>query len=80
MGYPNFQHYPDGWIYVRTDKGIYCDTIVNFEADFGQTYPGLPDGFIGRYYEPGVNHYWHTGDTALPQNLSWSEGDGYLAT
>lgn len=78
MGYPNFQHHPDGWIYIRTDNGIYCDTIANFEVDYGQSYVGLPEKYIGRCYEPGVNHYFHTDDTVVPQDLSWPEGDTYI--
>lgn len=78
MGYPNFQHHPDGWIFIRTETGTYVDTIENFENDYGQSYSGLPDGFIGRYYEPGVNHYVHTNDTAVPQTLNWLEGNVYI--
>jgi hypothetical protein len=79
MRYPNFQHHPDGWIIVRRGQNkVYSDTIANFEVDYGNPYTGLPEGFIGRYYEPGVNHYVHTDDTAVPQGLSWLEGDAYI--
>jgi hypothetical protein len=79
MRYPNFQHHPDGFIIIRKlAEEIYIDTIANFEADYGQSYPGLPDGYIGRYYEPGVNHYLHTSDIAVPQDLTWAEGDRYI--
>jgi hypothetical protein len=79
MGFPNFQQHPDGNIFVRTNSGVYSDTIANFQADYGQTYPGLPEGYIGRYYEPGVDHYLHTNDSAIPQNLNWREVDAYIA-
>ena len=80
MSYPNFQHNPDGLIIVRkSEQEIYLDRITKFETDFGQSYPGLPDGYIGRYYEPGINHYLTTGDSATPQDLSWHEGDSYIA-
>lgn len=80
MGYPSFQHHPDGYIFVRkSDLEIYQDTIANFQTDYGSAYPGLPEGYIGRYYEPGVNHYLHSSDSATPQDLSWSEGDSYIA-
>lgn len=78
MGLPNFQHHPDGWIFIRTDQGVYADAIANFEVDYGNPYTGLPEGFIGRYYEPGVNHYVHTDDTAVPQTLIWQEGNAYI--
>lgn len=79
MGYPNFQHHPDGKIFIRlAEDEAYCDTIANFEVDYGGHYAGLPDGFIGRYYEPDVNHYVHTDDTAVPQGLSWQEGNAYI--
>lgn len=79
MGYPNFQHHPDGLIFVRTVQGVYMDTIANFELDFGESYPGLPEGFIGRYYEQGKEHYITTGNTAVPQPLQWADGDRYIA-
>jgi hypothetical protein len=80
MGYPNFQHHPDGWIIIRrSEEEVYIETIANFEADYGISYLGLPDNYIGRYYEPGVSHYLHTSDTAVPQDLIWMEGDAYIA-
>lgn len=80
MGYPNFQHHPDDWIIIRQSQNkVYSDTIANFEADYGSPCAGLPDGFIGRYYEPGVNHYITTGNTAIPQPLQWADGDRYIA-
>lgn len=79
MGYPNFQHHPDGIIFVRTNSGIYSDTIVNFQSDSGINYSGLLDGYIGQYYEPGISHYLHTINSATPQGLNWPEGDAYIA-
>lgn len=52
-----FQHHPDGLIFIRIDDGIYMDLIANFEFDFGESYPGLPEGYIGKYYELEVSHY-----------------------
>jgi hypothetical protein len=79
MGYPNFQHHPDGYIFVRTSSGTYMGTTDNFKKDYGGSYAGLPDGYIGRYYEPGVSHYLTTGDISAPQSLPWLEGDRYIA-
>jgi hypothetical protein len=79
LKYPNFQHHPDGYIFVRTSCGVYMDTIVDFQADYGQTYAGLPEEYIGRYYEPGVDHCLHTNDSATPQDLNWPEGNAYIA-
>jgi hypothetical protein len=80
MGYPNFQHHPDGFIYVRKAKTeIYQDTITNFQTDYGSVYQGLPDGYIGRYYEPEVSHYLTTGNISVPQSLPWPEGERYIA-
>jgi hypothetical protein len=75
----NFQHHPDDLIFVRTEAGTYMDTIANFQTDYSSSYPGLPNGYIGRYYEPGVSHYVTTGDTAVSEALSWAEGDAYIA-
>lgn len=79
MGYPNFQHHPDDLIFIRTSEGVYMDTVANFQTDYGSSYPGLPDGYIGRYYEPDISHYLTTGDSVLPQSLSWAEGYAYIA-
>ena len=71
MGYPNFQHHPDGYIFIRKSAlEIYQDTVANFQIDFGSSYLGLLDGYIGRYYEPGVSHYLHTDENATPQDLN----------
>ena len=79
MGYPNFQHHPDGIIFVRKSATeIYQDIIANFQTDYGNSYSGLPSGYIGRYYEPTVSHYLTTGDVSVPQSLSWPEGDRYI--
>jgi len=51
-----YQHHPDGLIYVRVDTKTYCDTIANFETDFGQSIPPMPDGATGCIYEPGVRY------------------------
>jgi hypothetical protein len=79
MAFPNFQHHPDGFIFVRTEAGVYQDTISNFQIDFGSSYPAIPNGYIGRYYEPGVSHYLTTGNISAPQSLPWPEGDRYIA-
>jgi hypothetical protein len=47
-----YHHHPDNLIYVRTEKGIYCDTIANFAIDFGQIWP-LPDCVSELLYEDG---------------------------
>lgn len=74
-----FHHHPDGLIIIRSGDKVYIDTVENFMADLGEDYPGLPDGYIGRYYEPGKTHYLTTGDTAHPQEREWPEGDRYIA-
>jgi hypothetical protein len=73
-----FHHHPDGLIIIRSGDKVYIDTVENFMADLGEDYPGLPDGYIGRYYEPGKSHYFTTGNTAYPQPLEWSEGNRYI--
>ena len=79
MDNPNFQHHPDGFIFVRTGSGTYVDTVAKFQIDYGGSYTGLPSGYIGRYYEPGVCHYLTTGSNIAPQSLTWIEGDRYIA-
>jgi len=75
---PNFHHHPDGLIFIRTDAGIYRETVENFEADLGGAYAGLPDGFSERMYEPDARHVLCDGAGAEPQPLKWGEGDGYI--
>ncbi len=79
MGYPNFQHHPDGYIFIRTSSGTYMDTIANFKKDYGGFYLDLPDGYIGRYYEPEICHHLTTGNNIVPQSLTWTEGDRFIA-
>jgi hypothetical protein len=80
MGYPNFQHHPDGLIFVRKSATeIYQDTVANFQTNYGATYFGLPTGYIGRYYEPKICHYLTNGKSNTPQSLPWPEGDRYIA-
>ena len=39
----------------------------------------LPDGYIGRVYEPDIQHYLVKPDgSAEPQPLNWEEGNQYL--
>ncbi len=79
MNLPNFHHHPDGLIYIRTDSGIYVDTIANFVLDSEQSYDNLPGIYIERYYEPGITHKLKTDSSESPQSLSWSIGDNHIA-
>lgn len=78
---PNFHHHPDGLIFVRGEVETYCDTLENFEADYGQSLPALPEGMTERFYEPGVRHFFYNGYNAVPVNeLSWEWGDAVIAS
>jgi hypothetical protein len=76
-----FHHRLDGFVYIQTDQGYYCDLPEKFELDLGQSYPGLPEGYgyKERIYEPGVRHVLNTGDRSDCQDLSWQLGDFYLS-
>jgi hypothetical protein len=74
-----FHHHPDGYIVIDTATGTYIDTVDNFILDLGEPYPGIPAEYIGRWYEPGIDHHFYTSDTAFPQDLIWPEGDHYIA-
>ncbi len=80
MEYPNFQHHPDGYVFVRkSESEIYQDTITNFQIDYGDSYFDLPNDYVGRYYEPEICHYITDGKNITPQSLTWTEGDRYIA-
>lgn len=76
-------HHHDGFIRIVSDNKVYTDSIENFKVDLSAAmdaeYPGLPDGHVGRYYNPGQSHYLTTGDTARPLQREWPEGDRYIA-
>lgn len=74
-----FQHHPDGWVYVRGESKTYCDTHENFAADFGENYPGLPNGYICRIYDQGKRHVLSDGMNETVQEIPWSDGDAYIA-
>ena len=76
---PNFHQHPDGIIFVRGDLQVYQDTPENFEADYGQPPPPLPDGMTERFYEPGVRHFFYNGHNALPVKMRWL-GDNVIAS
>ena len=71
---PMFQH-SDGTIFVRTDTGIYGDTLENFALDFGEAAPSLPEGYIGRIYEPNVRHAISNGESVIGGPLPFDFGD-----
>lgn len=71
----NFHQHPDGLIFVRGETEIYSDTLENFEVDYGQALPGLPEGMTERFYEPGIRHFFYDGHTALPDKMPWPWGD-----
>lgn len=83
---PQYHRHPDGLIFVRGSETIYCDTLANFAADYGQTAPGLPEnspglpeGFYEEFYEPGIRHFYANSNTAQPLPLEWVEGDLIIA-
>ncbi len=74
-----FQHHPDNLIYVRGTDKTYCDTPENFAADMGTSYPGLPNGYIGRIYDQEKRHVLSDGMNETVQEIPWAEGDIYIA-
>jgi hypothetical protein len=74
-----FHHHADGYIVIETEAGTYIDTVDNFTVDLGEPYSGIPAEYIGRWYEPGIDHHFYTSNTAFPQNLNWPEGDRYIS-
>jgi hypothetical protein len=70
-----YHRHPDNLIFIRGGEETYCDTLANFEIDYGGPAPGLPEGFNEQFYEPGTRHFFANGNEALPLPLEWVEGD-----
>jgi hypothetical protein len=72
--------HPDGLIYVRTDYGIYGDTVENFYKDFGVEFPPLPQGATECIYDVGKRHAINKeGDTIAGGPMPWDFGDQLIA-
>ena len=67
-----FRHHPDGLIYID-DVTIPLELFQRLEPDYR-----LPDGYVGREYDPGAVHMLYTGNRADPRPLDWAEGDRYI--
>lgn len=77
---PEFHQHPEGTIYIRTERGIYSDTPENFELDFGQPLPPLPEGAIERIYVPGIRHPISDGTNVVAGGeMPWDYGDQAIA-
>lgn len=68
-----FHQHPDNLIFVRTDEGIYLDSLYNFLLDYGGEFPVLPPG-NERYYIPGKAHFIN----GNPAPLEWAHGDAVI--
>lgn len=68
-----FQHNPDDGIRIG-DVTLPLSMWVLDEPGYA-----LPAGYIGSEYRPGVRHFIHTDDTAVPLPLEDAVKDGYLA-
>jgi hypothetical protein len=68
-----FLHHPDGLV---TIGGFRC-TLEEFLLD--EPGYGLPEGTVGRCYQPGVTHWLTDGSGQIEGPLPWPEGEAYLA-
>jgi hypothetical protein len=76
-----FQHHPDGYIYVRPDSGnIYADTLAHFQSDYGQPAPALPAGADEQIYTQNIRHtYKRKGMVVGGGPRAYSIGDNIIA-
>lgn len=75
-----FQLTPDGDVYVRNNGTIYADTKANFETDYGQAVPALPNGILQQLYEPGKRHFYADADGVVGGgSMPWGFGDAAIA-
>lgn len=73
------QH-PEGLIYVRTDEGVYGDTLENFKIDYGSIAPMLPEGITERIYEPSKRHALIMNHDVIDGGpMPWLEGDEIIS-
>jgi len=78
-----FHHHPDDKIFVRTDTGVYRATVAEFATDITtlslSSYPGLPEEYDERFYDPAGKHELKNRKTAFPQSSPWALGDEYIS-
>ena len=83
MGLPNFHHHPQGNIYIRTNSGVYNDTLANFNLDLksigAKPYAGLSELYKERYYEPNVKAYLIENDYDQVGDPDFNDGDLYIS-
>jgi hypothetical protein len=73
------QQNADGLVFVRTPNGTYMDTIANFQLDFNDTVPALPQGANDRVYDQGIRHAISNGLTIIAGgHMPWTQGDGWI--
>jgi len=73
-------HQTIGMIWVRTQDGRhYGETPENFERDYGQPMPAMPDGITSLEYEPGIRHTLKKGNDVVDGGpMPWPFGDEVL--
>jgi hypothetical protein len=69
----------DDRIWVRTDTVTWADTVANFDLDFGEPPPPLPQGINIRVYEPGIRHALQKDNDVVGGGpMPWPDGDWAL--
>ncbi len=68
-----FLHHPDGLIVIGALRYPLPEFLID-EPDYA-----LPDGMLGRVYEPGVQHWLTDGSMQHAGPLPWPDGDAYLS-
>jgi hypothetical protein len=68
-----FRHHPDGLIYI----GSLVYPLEQFLIDEPEY--SLPDGIIGREYDPLNFHRLFNGTSQLDGGMPWADGDEYLS-
>jgi hypothetical protein len=78
----NFHHHPQGNIYIRTNSGVYLDTLENFNKDLLAVgivaYEGLPQDCIERFFDPNGRKYVIEADYDQRGDESFTSGDLYI--
>jgi hypothetical protein len=70
-----FLHHPDNFIIINNEFQCTLEQWMQLEP----TYSGLPEGFIGREYNQGIEDRVYTSSNEKILGSEWMEGDFYIS-
>lgn len=69
--------HPDQMVIIQDDNGndLYLDTVINFEADWGQQLEDIPEPWTGLHYVQGQWKRYYNQFTNETTVEAWAQGD-----